>query len=166
MATETRYPAALDAIVAALTTALAGQEVRVWDGPVASGDYANAVYVGYDADPQAVEFLTANGLQQWAGLGARRRDEELDIVCAVLVDYVENDANTWKATRDAAFAIFDTVGQTLRADPSLGQAPPFVAELGQSFRFSQEFAEVPSGDAVSIRPQGRIVFGVHIKTRV
>ncbi|WP_086847069.1 hypothetical protein [Amycolatopsis kentuckyensis] len=155
----------MDAIVAALTTAFSGQSVNVWDGPVASGDYANAVYVGYDADPQAAEFVAATGLQQWDGLGAKKRAEDLDIVCAVLVDFVESEANSWKATRDAAFAIFDTVGQTLRANPSLGQAPPFVAEIANS-RYSQEFAEVPSGDAISLKPQGRIVFGVHIKTRV
>lgn len=166
MATETRYPAAIDAIVTALTAAFSGQEVRVWDGPVMSGDYASAVYVGYDADPEAAEFIAANGLQQWAGLGAKKRDEELDVVCAVLVDFVESDANTWKATRDAAFAIFDTVGQTLRANPGLSQGAPFVAELGQNFRYSQEFAETQNGDMISVKPQGRIVFGVHIKTRV
>ncbi|MEU0797175.1 hypothetical protein ABZ342_44535 [Amycolatopsis sp. NPDC005961] len=155
----------MDAIVAALTTAFNGQEVRVWDGPVASGDYANAVYIGYDADPEAAEFIAANGLQQWDGLGAKKRAEELDIVCAVLVDFVESDTNSWKATRDTVFGIFDTVGQTLRANPSLGQPPPFVAEIANS-RYSQEFAELQVGESIAVKPQGRIVFTVHIKTRV
>jgi hypothetical protein len=149
----------VDAIVAALTTAFANASptVKVWDGPVVSGDYSNAVYVGYDADPEAVEFIAVNGLQQWAGLGAKKRDEELDIACAILVNFVASE-DTWKPTRDAAFAIYDIVGQTLRADPSLGQAPPFVAEI-TTHRYSQE----PFGDN---KWQARIVFGVHIKTRV
>lgn len=158
MATETRYPAAIDALVAALKTAFNGQPVNVWDGPIVTGDFSNAVYIGYDADPEAAEFIAVNSLQSWAGLGAKRRDEELDIICAVLVGFAA-DENVWKPTRDATFAILDTVGQTLRANPSLSQTPPFVAELGQNYRYSQE-------PGVNDNWQARIVFGVHIKTRV
>lgn len=152
MATETRYPDTVDAIVSAWTAA----GLKVWDGPIVSGDYGDAVYVGYDADPEAAEFKAADLSQEWAELGARRRNEDLSIVCAAVV-LQGADATSWKPVRDAIFAMYDKAGQALRAAPGLSQAPPFVVEI----LFGSLFQEPgPQGF------QARIVFTVHVKSRV
>lgn len=151
--TETRLPAAIDAIVAALQTA----GLTVWDGPVISGDYSlNCVYIGYDGDPSYDEERAGSIQQQWAGLGAKRRDETTDIVGAA-VTLTGNDAQSWKAARDSVFALIDTVGQTLRADPSIGLLSPSVAELIPGDYFQEAG---PAGY------QARVVFSINHRTRV
>lgn len=152
--TETRLPDSIDAIVAALTAA----GLTVWDGPIISGDYGDAVYIGFDGD------YSENGsgehagstVQTWSSIGRKVRDEDLTITCSV-VTLTGDDAPSWKAARDACFAILQTVGVALRADPSLGLPPPSVAELQQGGYF-QEVG--PEG------MQARIVFTIHHKTRV
>ena len=114
---ESRLTASIDAIVAALRAA--DPTLTVWDGPIVSGDYSDAVYIGYDADPDG-EFRAATTNQEWAALGRRIRNEDLQIVCAAVVLFGNNDTS-WKPTRDACYALVETVGQTLRADPSLAQ---------------------------------------------
>lgn len=155
--TETRMPAAIDAIVSRLKTA----GLTVWDGPILTGDYSNAVYVGFDGDYNDGEERASTTFQEWHGLGAKARRETIDVACAI-VALTGNADTTWKPCRDTAVAMLETVGQTLRADPSLGLGPPtvsgdFVAEL-EPGDFFQEAG--PGG------MQARIVFTVHIKTRV
>jgi len=151
--TETRLPAAIDAVVTALTAA----GLTVWDGPVITGDYAVAcVYVGYDGDPSYEEERASSTQQTWAGLGAKRRDETNEIVCAA-VTITGNDAPSWKAARDSVYALVETVGQTLRADPSLGLSAPSVAELWPGDYFQEAG---PAGY------QARVVFSINHKTRV
>lgn len=149
---ETRLPAAIDAIVASLKAA----GLTVWDGPILSGDYGDAVYVGYDADPGIGEEHASTTTQAWAGLGQRKRDEENQITCAV-VTVTGDDLTAWKPARDAAYALLETVGQVLRADPSLALSPPSVAELRPGDYFQEPG---PAGF------QARIVFSIHHKTRV
>lgn len=148
---ETRLPVSIDAIVAALQTA----GLTVWDGPIVTGDYRNAVFIGYDGDPEG-EFRAATVDQAWAGVGQRKRNEEPHIIGAVTA-LVGNSATSWKETRDTAFAMLTTVGQTLRSDPSLGQSPPYVAEL-----WPGEYFQEP----IPVGYQARIIFAIHIKTRV
>jgi hypothetical protein len=120
--TTSHIPAAIDAIVASLKTA----GLTVWDGPVVTGDFSPAVFVGYDGNPEG-EFRSVAGTQDWAGLGAKRRSEVFSIACAAVA--LTGEADT-KTGRDAVYALLDTVGTVLRADPSLGlNSPPFVAEL-------------------------------------
>jgi hypothetical protein len=151
---ETRLPASIDAIVAALQPVLA--PTPVYDGPILTGDYSNAVYIGYDADPSGAEDHAGSTQQTWAGLGQRKRDEEIQIICAV-VTLTGNADTSWKASRDSAFALLEKVGQTLRADPSLALSPPSVAELMPGDLFQENG---PEG------LQARIVFAIHHKTRV
>lgn len=157
MVVQSRFPAAADAIVAGLVAA----GLKVWDGPIITGDYSNAVYIGFDGDYADGEERAASINQEWHGLGAKARKEEIQIPCAVVV-LTGNGDTTWKPTRDTGFAILETIGQTLRADPSLGLGPPtvsadFVAELWPGDTFQETG---PAG------MQLRIVFDIHIKTRV
>jgi len=157
--TESRVPATFDALVSTLQAAVAA-DVAVWDGPIVTGDYRNAVYIGYDGAPES-EFKASDTDQAWAAIGQRKRNEEIHIVGAVVVLF-GGTAPSWKATRDAAFSILQSIGQSLRADPSLGQNSPsyvdtFVAELWPGEYFQEP---CPAGN------QARIVFTIHVKTRV
>ena len=96
--TEWRLPAAIDAIVAALQ----GLGVQVWDGPIVSGDYDDAIYIGFDGDYGGEE-LAATTVQTWAGIGQRKRDEDHTITCAVVV-LLGNESTSWKPARDKALA--------------------------------------------------------------
>jgi hypothetical protein len=153
--TEWRIPAAIDAIV----TALQATALTVWDGPMVTGDFTEAVYIGYDAAPDGGEELASTTVQQWAsGIGQRARDEENEIVCAAACLLGDEG---WKAVRDRVAAMLEIVGKTLRGNdsigPSLGLSPPSVAELwpGQYFQ-----------EALEQGYQGRLAFTIRYKTRV
>lgn len=134
----------IDAIVAVLQAA----DLTVLDGTGLTGDYQPAVFVGYDGDP-AGDDLAADINQEWAGLGANRRDETFDIVCAVVAPFDE----TVKSGRDAVKTLFATVENTLRSNKSLGFTSPYVAGVAPRQLFYD--------DAGS-----RLVFSVRVKTRV
>jgi hypothetical protein len=153
---QTMLPQAIDAIVSKLQAA----GLTVWDGPIITGNYDDAVYIGYDGEYDGEE-KAVSILQAWKGLGANARSEDLDIACAV-VTLTGNDDPSWKTSRDTTIAILEKIGQVLRADPSLGLGPPtvsadFVAELWPGELYQENG---PSG------LQARIVFTIHIKTRV
>jgi hypothetical protein len=154
--TEWRLPAAIDAIVAALQTA----GIQVWDGPLVTGDYSDAVYIGYDADPRGGEELASVTQQDWAGIGQRRRNDEHTITCAIVV-LIGTDATSWKPARDKVAALLDTVGQVLRNDatlgPSLGLSPPSVAQLQPGSYFQESLEE---------GFQARLLFTINYRTRV
>jgi hypothetical protein len=118
---QTRVFAAIDAIVAALTAA----GLKVWDGPIITDDYGDAIWVGYDGDPDG-DFLSAETTQEWANLGATRRSETSSIICCAMATRGDEAA---RAARQAVSALVETAGSALRADPSLGQPQPFVAGL-------------------------------------
>ncbi len=128
--TTSRIPAAIDAIVASLTAA----GLLVWDGPVVTQNFKSAVFIGYDGAEDNSDYKSVVGTQDWAALGAKRRSEKFSITCAAVALWGGTDTKTG---RDMAYALLDTVGTTLRADPSLGQPPPFVAELRPSELFTE-----------------------------
>lgn len=148
-----RAPGAVDALVSFLTAALPNSPV--WDGPAPSGDYRDAVYIGYDGDVAGErESLTSSA--HWAGIGAKRRDETIAVVCAVVA--VSGDGRPADA-RNRAYALLATVENTLRADPSLAQTPtPFVASITEH-RMLWDWLEMEG-------LQARITFTVHIETRI
>jgi hypothetical protein len=82
--------------------------------------------------------------------------ETNEIVCAA-VTITGNDARSWKSARDSVYALIETVGATLRADPSLGLSAPSVAELWPGDYFQEAG---PAGY------QARVVFSINHKTRV
>lgn len=146
---DSRVPATLDALTALWTSAGA----KTWDGPLVTGDFADSIFVGYDGDPEG-DFATVEVDSEWAGIGARARDEEFDVVCAVVALVGENDT---KLARDNAYVLLKLAADALRADPSLGQVPPFVASLKGGPVFTE-----PTESGYQVR----IVFRVHVKTRI
>jgi len=148
-------PAAIDAIV----TALQGTGLTVWDGPIVTGNFNDAVYIAFDGDYDGEERAAFTD-QQWAGIGQRRRDETSEITCAV-VALVGEGNTSWKPARDRIAAQLEIVGQKLRSDPtlgpSLGLTPPSVAELVPGELFQENG---PSGF------QARLLFTINYKTRV
>lgn len=156
--TGSRVHDAITALVAALeaepsVTALA----TVIDGPVLSGDAPEtAVFVGYSGDPGDGMAATANWTQTWAGLGAGRRDEQFDVLCAVVSWSGETDV---AARRQTALAAFDAVATTLRAtlNIGLGLPQPTIAEMAVADLLQEQTAA---------GLQARIPFVVRVKTRV
>lgn len=150
--TESRVPAALDALVA-LWTAL--EDLTVYDGPVVTGaEPAKRVFVGYDGDPDS-DFTAAAGDQDFAGtLGTARRDEAFVIPCCVLV---LNGAGDIKQARTDAYAEFGKLSAALRGDVSLGFPAPSTAQT-QNLRLHQ----YPTSSGV----EARIAFDVAVKTRI
>lgn len=149
MIIDSRVPATINALVALWTATGA----NVFDGPPLTEDYSDAVFVGYDGDPDG-DFEMGDDDSDWAGLGALRRNETFDIVCSVVTLVGENDI---QLVRENAYALYKLVSDALRADPSLGQTPPFTAELKGGPIFTE-----PSGDGW----QCRKVFRVHVVTRI
>lgn len=149
--TETRIAEVIDALVAVLGAGLAG---KVIDGPPVTNDpLKEAVFVGYDGDPEG-EGQAAETDQQWAGIGLKRRDETIQVTCAVVVWRGSTSA---KPVRIRVLELLDEVGQILRVDPSLGLPSPTVAEFASGQLFQ---AQRQSGI------ECRIPFIVRVKTRV
>lgn len=128
---QSPVPSTIDAIVSAFQAA----GLTVWDGPVVTGDFSDAVFVGYDANPDAEFQAVTAHVQEWAGLGAKRRKETFTVVCAVVV--LLGTGETVKVARDKAYSLLETVGATLRTDPSVGQPPPFVTNLRPNDLFTE-----------------------------
>ncbi|MFI0576139.1 hypothetical protein [Streptomyces tendae] len=121
-----RVPELTDSFLARLAAAEGLARVKVIDGPIvsdsASGEW---VFVGYDADPEG-DGDAATTSQTWAGIGARAKNEEILLTCAVLV---RKGSTAVKPLRDRVFEIFAEVEAVVRADPSLGLPPPTVCAI-------------------------------------
>jgi hypothetical protein len=137
-------------------------DYTVFDGIPVGEDYpANAVFVGWDADPEG-NFQSASVDQVWAGpIGNLRRDETIDVVCALVALY--GDADRWKPVRDAALLIQTDVETKLRAAPDLhlgvnGVRQYIVSEFKPIATFAEPYSE--SGYWF------RLTFTVSVKTRI
>lgn len=159
-------PATLAALYELATTAAAEYNarpdadpdypVRAWYGPVVTGDPADSVFVGYDGDPEG-DMQAVSSDEDWAGIGAKRRDERFTVQCAIVV--LVGTAVPLEAI-ERAYAILAIIAHRLRVDPSLGLGPP---------RSPVYYAEVGSvavhNDQTSRGIQTRMVFGVRVRTR-
>lgn len=157
MATTSRVPATIDALMSTLAAPLATAGKALWDGPVVTGDYTDSVHIGYDGDPEG-DYQTADPGQEWAGIGAKKRDEEFDIICAAVALV---GGGTTKQARDTAYAMTEIVEDALRSDPSLGLGPPTSPVFSAEFRGGPVFTEDTSAGW-----QVRILFNIHVKTRI
>jgi hypothetical protein len=150
-----RAPAAIDALIAVLTTAPALSTIPVIDGPILPASFTDCLFVGFDGDFYGAR-RSVHTEQEWAGLGAKRRTETINIPCAVIA--IHND-EVAKPARDRAFALLATVETVLRTDPSLGQTPtPFIAAV----TVPELWWDWTDGDGV----QARLTFTVAIETRI
>ena len=112
-------PAVLDALVSALRASPALAAVTVYDGPApTSATDLDMIVIGDDDDQEAG---SPAGLteQSWNGLGAKRRDESIEIRCAAVS--WSGDVEI-KPLRDRVFALTAAVETVLRAGPSLSGA--------------------------------------------
>lgn len=152
--TTSRVPAVIDALVALYENAPGLAKVAVLDGPlVTNAPLKEAVFVGYDGDPDG-EGQAAENAQKWAGIGARSRDETVQITGAVVV---WNGGTKVRPVRLRVYELFGVVEDVVRADPSLGLPPPTVAEIA-------------SGGLFQVQRQSgiecRIPFIVRVQTRI
>lgn len=153
MATS-RVPALINAVLAALRSAPGLSGVQVVDGPLVTASAAQEwVFVGYDGDPEG-DFTTAETEQTWAGLGARAKSESISLTCCVLVQRGSAEVST---CRDRTYAIFGSVEDVLRSDPSLGLPSPTTTQVA-----SDSFHTEQTSNGV----QGRLTFAVTCTTRI
>lgn len=110
-------PEAVDAVIGAVALATT---LPVYDGPVPTGDPGNAIYIGYNGNPED-EGEAGTSQQEWAGLGAKKRDENLTITGAIVI--TNGDGNA-KIARDAAYVQLALVEGAIHPSPAVGMSAP------------------------------------------
>jgi len=118
MAATSRVPAALDALVSVCRAAPALAEVRIIDGPPPSQNLTerDRLYLGYGPGAeQAVDLL-----QEFAGAGARTRNESFHIACYAETRGGDKDMSFRRAR---VFEIVAAVEAALRATDAAPEAP-------------------------------------------
>lgn len=152
---SSRAPAAVNALLSVLKAAPALAGVPVFDGPVATDDYSDALFIGYDGDTHGERESVITD-QQWAGLGAKKRTETITIICSAVA--VSGDGTALDA-RTRVYNLMASVENTLRTDPSMAQTPtPFIAAVTAP-RLLYDWLEMTG-------LQARLTFSVHIETRI
>lgn len=165
---SSRAPATMTQLQVLWQAALAASahpEVNVFLGPVYSGDPDDAVFVGYDGNPDG-EFETVTHRQGWVGAGARARDEEFDVHCCILNVSGVGDPEALTAATTRLYSVFQVLALAVHSDRgSLGlgpgsahNAPVFQASV-QSFT-----SYLPTVEGGGVQP--RVSFDVHVRTRV
>ena len=123
-----RLPAAIDALLDTF-----GAVTQAYDGPEALPQVwpDELVIVGGTEDP---DDDTASASYEWAGLGAKKRNESGEITCALVVQRGDIDV---KANRDRAFAVMADLEAAVVIDPTLGGAVTSGWFLPSSVTYSQ-----------------------------
>lgn len=153
----TRVHDAINAIVAALNAGTTAALATVVDGPSneATPFPGSYVFVGWDGDREGDYNATEDWTQDWAGLGAQRKDESFDVVCAVVSG--SGDANV-ASRRQEALAVLAAVETDLRAPLNIGLGLP-----------SPSFARLSSAQLIQEWVDGlraRIPFSISVQTRI
>lgn len=146
----------IDALVEALQdSATFADPVRVYDGPVVTGDteWTQAVYVGFDGNWQGTfESVLVN--QRLEYLGNTTIKETLEVRCC---------AEAWsgdpavQGVRNLALAMLAGVETVLRTDPTLGIDGSTTATVSVGSLYQQPFK-----DGLACR----IPFVVHVETTI
>ncbi len=121
----TRVPGVLTALTTVARTAVNSLGCQVYRGPFVTGDPGKALFIAYDGDP-AGDFRGVVAESEWAGLGAKARNEEFRVICAITAN--TGDPDVEKITNEV-YAIHAAFEAAVRADPSLNQAPRFTAAI-------------------------------------
>ncbi|MEU0039108.1 hypothetical protein, partial [Streptomyces sp. NPDC006333] len=111
------------------------------------------VFVGYDGDDEG-DFITAATIQEWAGLGAKKKSETITLTAAVLIQRGSIDV---RSCRIRTYEVLAAIEDVLRADPSLGFPTPTICALTESTFHTEQ---TPDG------VQGRLPFTVTCTTRI
>jgi hypothetical protein len=151
-----RIFAVMDALVSNLPGWIADATVAVIDGPqIVDGSQARYVVVGSDdADPRN-ETRAGTIASEWAGLGARARDENVEVDCAVVV--FAGDEGGFSTVRDAAGTILAAIETGLRTNAIPGLSGVLWQELtvGDVYQANTNHG-----------PRVRIPFTVHARSRI
>lgn len=153
----TRVADAILAIVAALESGTTAALATVVDGPSAEatpmpGSY---VFVGWDGDREGDYNATEDWEQDWAALGAQRKNESFDVVCAVVSG--SGDPRV-AARRQTALAVLAAVETDLRSALNIGLGLP-----------QPTFARLSSAQLIQEWEDGlrvRIPFSINVQTRI
>lgn len=146
-----RVPATLDALVSLAESTVT--TATVYRGPFVTGNPGNQLFIGYDGDPDG-DFRAVVTDTEWVGLGAERREERFEVMCAIVVTKGNADV---KAAVDDVYVIHSDFEDGLRANPSLSQPPVFVAEaVGGELMLLADTAGL----------QARLQFRVRVRTRI
>ena len=105
-----RTPAVIDALVTTMTAVLTTYDGR----PVTSDTPSEFAIVGGTDDPDD-ESATAE--YEWAGLGAKARNQRGDVTCCVVVQ--SGDTDDVKAKRDRAYVLLNSLETAITANPTL-----------------------------------------------
>lgn len=155
-----RIPAAIDWLLATFTAAPTLAGVEIYDGPSPRrGDenvdgIARTLWVGVD-DPDLDMPEAATGDQNWAGLGAGRRDELFSINCVAAAWSGGDDMAT---VRTAAFGVAGAAADIVRANASLGDVILIVLPGVTGQRLRQSFG--PQGMTAMVQ------FHIDCKARI
>lgn len=109
--------AGIDKLLAVFTAALPAM-VQIADGLQVRSDYAGDWAVVGGDGVIGEEEDAGHASSTWNGLGAKVRNEALDIVCAI-GSSTGNDEQGMKARRDQVWAYLTLVEAALRTDPGL-----------------------------------------------
>lgn len=147
--------AGIDKLVTLFTAAVA--PVPVIDGALVGSDWpAQWVVVGGDGIVDEEEDA-GRVVQSWNGLGAKTRNEDLTIPCALGSSTGSAEAGM-KARRDAALALLALLEAALRADPGLGNFT--TGGAAAMSEMAMKYVTVTSGLAVVL------TFNVDIPVRI
>ncbi|SEG44888.1 hypothetical protein SAMN04489712_105276 [Thermomonospora echinospora] len=111
-----KVPDAIDRLYALFEAALPA--ATVVDGFLIAWPPGDWAVVGGDGAVSEEEDA-ARSTQMWKGLGARIRDESIDVICAV-GSSTGNTEDGPRTRRQAAYAMLTAIEAGLRADPGLG----------------------------------------------
>ena len=106
----------------------AATDLEVLFGPRVQGDDTpRTVWIGWGGDPG--DLTMARFTQDWAGLGAKRKNEPVQIPCCVAFWSGDDDPGALDVLLDGVDALFGLVETALRTDPGLGRPGPFVVSV-------------------------------------
>lgn len=131
-------------------------DVSVINGDSTSSDFGKFLMVGWD-DPDNDRATSAEGRQEWAGLGARSRYEEGTVTCLALAWDGESDLD---AVQTSADEITIAVEDALRTDPNLGGVVPGLMWTGYGTR--TELIQLQATDGACVM----CVFDIAFKARI
>lgn len=144
----------IDALVDVLTEALT--DIQVYDGTGISADPGDYLMIGV-SDPDESQPQAFESRQEWAGIGARARNEEGTINCAALSWNGDADA---KLARAGVKRVTSAVEDALRDDPNLGGAVPGLQWTGYGTDGRADLIEATDGTALLWR------FDIQYKARI
>jgi hypothetical protein len=141
MATTSRVPTAVDALLA-IVTGLALDDVRIVDGPAAVNlTDRHRIHIGWQPNADSAVSLQ----QQWNAAGARTRDESFTIAC-----YAESRGGDTDMAfrRRKVFEMVAAVEQALRATDAAREAPTLNGTV--------LWSELTTGDLFQSHSEGAI----------